>query len=245
MPFLLALGCINPCLLLGKHTADVSLLSTIWRIWCAEAKQIVIWLPKEHVKKVNIPFPVSWVMCYFLCICILYLFDTSNSNAIGHYSSFEEINLPCLQLRKETTANSRSCWLRFVFCLMQFYLTGLIQLQLRTLSCQNCLQLCMGATLSQCEGLGEQLMLSNALLIEQLWLTFFYCWEKIEALGNYIMTSVKVRNTCLQEFSELSALISSIKCQKGLRQQFITCDDIFTEGASQKAHHVFIIFSGA
>jgi len=36
----------------------------------------------------------------------------------------------------------------------------------------------MGATLSQCEGLGEQLMLSNALLIEQLWLTFFLLLRK-------------------------------------------------------------------
>lgn len=55
------------------------------------------------------------------------------------------------------------------------------------------------------------------------------------------MTSVKVRNTCLQEFSELSALISSIKCQKGLRQQFITCDDIFTEGAKSSSCFYYIL----
>lgn len=58
------------------------------------------------------------------------------------------------------------------------------------------------------------------------------------------MTSVKLRNTCLWEFSELSGLIGRIKCHKRLQQQFITCDDIFIEGARQKAHHVFIILSG-
>lgn len=81
--------------------------------------------------------------------------------------------------------------------------------------------------------------------IEQLSLSYFYYLEKIEGFWNYLMTSVKWRNPCLQEFSKLSILINSIKCRKGLQQWFITCDDIFTEGARQKAHHVFIIFSGA
>lgn len=41
----------------------------------------------------------------------------------------------------------------------------------------------------------------------------------------------------------LSSSISGIKYQERLQQQFITCDDIFIEGARQKAHHIFIIFS--
>lgn len=55
------------------------------------------------------------------------------------------------------------------------------------------------------------------------------------------MTLVKLRNTCLQEFSELSSLINRIKCRKKLQQQFITWDDISTEAARQKAPGVYIL----
>lgn len=41
----------------------------------------------------------------------------------------------------------------------------------------------------------------------------------------------------------LSSSISRIKYHKSLQQQFITSDVIFIEGARQKAHHIFIIFS--
>lgn len=70
-----------------------------------------------------------------------------------------------------------------------------------------------------------------------------YCLERRERGLELFNENSEIEKSLPAGILCLSSSISGIKYQERLQQQFITCDDIFIEGARQKAHHIFIIFS--